>query len=192
MTRTGADGTKFHRLSGVTREYRDSSGRFRTESPLATGDAQSDQKFIMIRDPVGQALYILDTRRMVARRTSMPATAAKPAQEIYQARLAAPPRSENVTREKLGPQTMEGVYVEGFRFVRNFPAGVVGNDRAFVVNEERWVAPDMALAIYDKLSDPRSGETVMRRTKILRVEPDPALFQVPPTYTIVDASAAPK
>ncbi len=184
-TKTALDGTNFHRQSVVTREYRDAHGRFRTESPLATGDAGSDRKFIVIRDPVGQVVYSLDSQRLVAHRAPLHTTGAKPAQEIYQARLAGPLRSPYVTRQPLGPQTMEGVYVEGFRFVTNFPAGIFGNDRAFVVTDERWVAPDMALAIFNKHTDPRFGESVMRRTKILRGEPDPALFQVPSTYTIV-------
>jgi hypothetical protein len=191
-TKTAQDGTKFHHESVVTREYRDSLGRFRTESSVGVGGAGPEQKHIEIRDPVGQFVYMLDSRRLVARRAPLRTTGTKPAQEIYQARTAAGPRSQYVTRQPLGPRTMEGVYVEGFRFVTNFPAGMFGNDRAFVVTEERWVAPEMALAIFNKRTDPRFGETVMRRTKIQRGEPDPALFQVPPNYTIADQHATGK
>ena len=191
-TKIAQDGTKFHHEPVVTREYRDSQGRFRTENPLPSGDAAPEQKHIVIRDPVAQVVYMLDSRRLVAHRLPLPTTGTKPAQEIYQARTAAGTRSQYVTRQPLGPQTMEGVYVEGFRFVTNFPAGIFGNDRAFVVTEERWVAPEMALAIFNKRTDPRFGETVMRRTKIQRGEPDPALFQVPSNYTIVDQHAAGK
>jgi hypothetical protein len=191
-TKTAQDGTKFHHESVVTREYRDSRGRFRTESTLPNGGAGPDQNHIVIQDPVGRFVYMLDSRRLVAHRVPMQITGEKPAQEIYQARTAAGPRSQYVTRQPLGPQTMEGVYVEGFRFVTNFPAGIFGNDRAFAVTEERWVAPELALAIFNKRTDPRFGETVMRRTKIQRGEPDPALFQVPANYTIVEQHAAGK
>jgi hypothetical protein len=191
-TKTAQDGTKFHHQSVVTLEYRDSQGRFRTESSLPNAGTGPEQQHIVIRDPVAQVVYMLDSQHLVARRLPLPATGAKPAQEIYQARTAAGTRSEYVTRQPLGPRTMEGVYVEGFRFVTNFPAGIFGNDRAFVVTEERWVAPEMALAIFNKRTDPRFGETVMRRTKIQRGEPDPALFQVPANYTVMDQHAAGK
>jgi hypothetical protein len=40
-----------------------------------------------------------------------------------------------------------------------------------------------------KTSDPRMGETTYRLTNILRAEPDPTLFEVPPEYTIQDKPA---
>jgi hypothetical protein len=33
-------------------------------------------------------------------------------------------------------------------------------------------------------SDPRTGDTTYRLTNIVRAEPDPALFQVPPGFTV--------
>ena len=192
ITRTATDGTNFHRQPGVVREYRDSYGRTRTESPGPAGDAGQAQTLSFIRDPVGQVLYVLDSQRLTAFPRRLQTPGAKSAQELYQTNLTAPPRSPYVTRQPLGPQTMEGVYVEGFRFVTTFPAGIFGNDRAFVVTEERWVAPDMALRIFIKRSDPRFGQTLIRRTNISRVELDPALFQVPANYTVVGAPAAPR
>ena len=35
-------------------------------------------------------------------------------------------------------------------------------------------------------SDPRFGENTYQLTNISRIEPDSALFQIPPDYTIID------
>ena len=51
-----------------------------------------------------------------------------------------------------------------------------------------WVLHTSALS---KRVDSRTGETVMRLTNIRFEEPDPALFQIPPEYTVRDTSAAP-
>jgi len=67
--------------------------------------------------------------------------------------------------------------------------GAAGSANLLAVAE---MAPDMALRIFIKRSDPRFGQTLIRRTKISRVEPDPALFQVPANYTVVGAPAAPR
>ena len=37
-----------------------------------------------------------------------------------------------------------------------------------------------------KVSDPRNGETTIRLTNIVLGDPDPALFEPPPGYDIVD------
>jgi hypothetical protein len=44
----------------------------------------------------------------------------------------------------------------------------------------------MGLEVLQKISDPRSGETVHRFTNIVSGEPDPSLFRVPADYTIKD------
>jgi len=43
-----------------------------------------------------------------------------------------------------------------------------------------------ATSTLSKTTDSRSGEKTMRSTNISRAEPDPALFQAPPDYTVVD------
>ena len=40
------------------------------------------------------------------------------------------------------------------------------------------------MMILSKRSDPRFGESTYRVTNLIRAEPEAALFQVPPDYTI--------
>jgi hypothetical protein len=45
------------------------------------------------------------------------------------------------------------------------------------------------MTILSKRSDPRFGESTYQVTNIVRSEPDAALFQIPPDYTIIDSRA---
>ena len=51
---------------------------------------------------------------------------------------------------------------------------------------ERWFSDELAMAVRITRSDPRSGETVYRLTNIVRAEPPPDLFTVPPDYKIIE------
>jgi len=44
------------------------------------------------------------------------------------------------------------------------------------------------MAVLSKTSDPRFGESTTKLINIEMAEPDPALFQVPAEYSIVDES----
>lgn len=90
------------------------------------------------------------------------------------------------TIEKLGTQIMEGVLVEGQRQTMTIPAGSQGNDREMRIITETWTSPDLRMAVYRKMSDPRTGDNIMRLTNISRNDPDPQLFQAPADYQMVD------
>jgi len=90
------------------------------------------------------------------------------------------------TTESLGSDTIEGVYVEGKRVTSILPAGLAGNDRPITTVSEYWNSPELGLGILQTFSDPRSGVRTVRLTNIDRSEPDPALFQPPPGYQVVD------
>ncbi len=92
-----------------------------------------------------------------------------------------PPNMEN-----LGTQVMEGVLAEGQRQTMTIPAGSQGNDREIHVVTETWMSPDLKMAVYRKMSDPRTGDNIMRLTNISRNDPDPQLFQPPADYQVVD------
>jgi hypothetical protein len=94
-----------------------------------------------------------------------------------------------MSREPLGTQTIEGVLAEGTRRTTTFPAGLVGNDRPITTVSETWMSPDLKMLVLSKISDPRNGESTTKLTNIVMVEPDPALFQVPAEYSIVDEPA---
>jgi hypothetical protein len=86
--------------------------------------------------------------------------------------------------ETLDPRVIEGVQANGHRVTTTVPAGAIGNDQPITIVSEEWVSPDLNVLVLTQHSDPRSGESTYRLVNILRVEPDPSLFQVPSDYTI--------
>jgi hypothetical protein len=88
------------------------------------------------------------------------------------------------SKENLGGKTIGGVYAEGTRTTRVYPAGAEGNDRDITVVSERWISPELGIEVFSKTSDPRSGESTTELHNLNRAEPDPALFQVPADYKI--------
>jgi hypothetical protein len=93
------------------------------------------------------------------------------------------------TSEDLGTQVIEGVVAEGHRQTTTFPVGSQGNDRPIATTSETWMSPELKIVILRKTSDPRSGEDTLKTTNLSRAEPDLALFQPPPDYTIVDETS---
>jgi len=91
--------------------------------------------------------------------------------------------------ERLAKQTIEGVECEGARTVVTMPAGAIGNERPIETVNETWYSPELQMMILSKRSDPRFGESTYRVTNIVRSEPEPALFQIPSEYTIIDSRA---
>lgn len=90
----------------------------------------------------------------------------------------------NVRTEDLGSQNIEGVLASGTRTTTTIPAGQIGNVADIKVVSEQWFSEELQVLVLTKHSDPRSGETTYRLRNILRAEPDPTLFTVPPDYTV--------
>jgi hypothetical protein len=88
--------------------------------------------------------------------------------------------------ESLGTETMEGVIVEGRRRTTTWPTGSVGNDRPLIATYEYWHSPALKLEILSTSDDPRSGQHTHKVTNLNTSEPDAALFQPPPGYTVKD------
>ncbi len=88
--------------------------------------------------------------------------------------------------ESLGKQTIGGVTSEGTRHTTTLPAGAIGNDRPIQTVSERWYSPELQTVMMTKQTDPRSGEEIFRLTNVIRSEPSPDLFQVPPSYQMAE------
>jgi hypothetical protein len=86
--------------------------------------------------------------------------------------------------ESLGTRQIEGVTAVGRRTKSVIPTGRIGNDRPIEVIDERWESPDLRLLVRSLHRDPRTGDVEYRLTNIIRNEPPPDLFTVPPDYTI--------
>ena len=97
--------------------------------------------------------------------------------------------ANNMKTEKLSPQTMEGLLVEGTRNTHTIPAGTIGNDRPIVSTNESWYSNDLQMVIFSKNTDPQIGETTYRVQNLRRAEPDASLFKIPADFKIVENSA---
>lgn len=200
QTQTLADGTHITQKTEVTKLFRDSEGRSRTERPMFRGmnAALDDLTIVEIIDPVTGFGYILDPYNYVAHRFAPREGVGGPARYSDEVRVVpsatvhpltpAPSRTDRpeVSTESLGSQIVEGVNAEGRRITRTLPVGMIGNDRPLVSVTESWFSPEMRITILSKSSDPRRGESVTRLRNIDRSEPDPALFRMPPDYQVVD------
>jgi len=83
-------------------------------------------------------------------------------------------------------KTIEGVAVEGRTTRTVIPAGQVGNEQPIVILNEQWRSSDLNALVMTRHVDPRTGESSYRLLNIIRAEPDPSLFMVPPDYTVKD------
>lgn len=199
-TQTLADGTIISPKSPTEKTWRDSQGRIRTERPFCRMRGLTDPgTYVEIRDPIAGYAYILDATTHTAHRFVMkvrergtpPPKPAEVAATLGAAILPAATTDQFVS-QSLGSQTMEGVSVDGRRTTHTIPTGEMDNDRPFTIVREDWTSPLLHVLVYSKEIDPRFGESVTRLTDIQLSEPDPALFQVPADYTIVDDAEAVK
>jgi hypothetical protein len=100
-------------------------------------------------------------------------------------------RSDNVNKEDLGTQTIEGVPASGTRITITIPAGQIGNEAPIAIVDERWFSKDLQAFVMTRHNDPRSGETVYRLTNINRSEPNHSLFVVPADYEVSEKTLFP-
>lgn len=193
-----ADGTRITDKTVTSVFYRDSSGRTRTERSVFQNHPPSPElsgvKLIEIRDPNAGVQYVFATQNRLAYRLPLSAGPPQPIHgaawvEARSATTASDNSEPEVTKESLGTQVMEGVSVEGRRITRVFPIGSMNNDRPITETVELWYSPDLDLTVLSKVSSLANGDQTNRITNISRTEPDPALFQVPSGYQIVDGPA---
>lgn len=151
---------------------------------------------VQIHDPEAGALFLLDVDRKEARRLPAPRIRVAARTEAR----SAPGRSDrevttivrhgrevrDTNVESLGTKSIEGVQAEGTRTTMTIPAGQIGNEQPIHIVSERWYSPELRVLVMSRQSDPRFGDTTYRLTNIVRAEPAPELFRVPPDYKIVD------
>jgi hypothetical protein len=140
---------------------------------------------IMISDPVAGVTYTINPSARTARRAERVNFALTNLGSVLV--LSAPGATSE--KEQLPAAVVQGLYAEGTRSTTTIPAGQIGNERDIKVVSESWYSPDLRMDVLTKHSDPRSGEAIYRLTNIRRMEPDPALFQVPAGYTVTDPSS---
>jgi len=187
-TQTLLDGSHIHTMQHQ-KFYRDGDGRIRTEMYSQQGlDQQSPEELtsVTITDAGANVRYSLQPRTHMAQRSTIfsPPVQTQPAPRPIPAPAQQTELQGRTTSEDLGTQTIDGISAEGHRYSTTWPVNSQGNDAPLVNASESWTSAELGLVMVQKLSDPRSGETVRRFTNIQRAEPDPSLFQLPTDYTL--------
>ncbi len=184
------------------RIWRDSLGRFRVEQPFSQKPGEAPDlsaAWVAICDATTQQMYVLDTEHRIAhrfpclpvKRPALPDSPPPPAQARPRPPAAADPSRPVRKIEKLGEEIFGDTLAEGVRTTVTIPVGYRGNDRPISSVTEEWNSTELRLMVLSKMSDPETGETRFRQlTNITRTEPDPALFQLPPGYTVVDEAGS--
>ena len=197
-TQTLADGTHISQSNPTERVSRDSEGRTRTERPFPMAPLpQRVGKFSMIEiaDPVAGFAYVLDDVNRVAHRIALPqrpqmggagVSFERGAPAATSTAPAPDPSRPQFSTEKLGTQMIEGLIADGTRTTTTWPVGAQGNDRPLVDTSEHWLSTELKVTVLSKSSSARNGESTMKLINISRTQPDAALFQPPPDYTIAD------
>jgi hypothetical protein len=183
---------------------RDSEGRIRTERIV--GEYQRDtgteagsrveEHWITICDPVAQTLTQIDTLNATAKiihsRPSAPNSAVFRKRTYCAARLPSD-RNRHVQVEDLGYQAIEGIEAHGVRITIPMPGTTVGE--ASLGGEsitERWCSDDLSALMLTNTKDSKGGlKSIVAMRNIVRTEPDPALFQIPPGYAVSGSVAEP-
>ena len=191
--RTLGDGTTItnHQES---HQMRDAEGRQRTEMGFERdGVVHFDN--INIFDPVTRETISLNVPMKTAHIFHIPEP--KPIDPAKLAEMKAkaaenranhppPPPVNPPLIEKLGGQTVAGVYAEGTRTTRVIPAGKEGNDREIRTVMEVWTSPDLKIVVGRTMDDPRTGKSTTVVTDLNRGDPAASLFQVPADYKVID------
>jgi hypothetical protein len=172
-------------------QYRDGEGRTRREF---------DDNIVIV-DPVAHVNYSLNRKTMLGiKGLRVP----NPSEELL--RLQAQEAFEEaknqageavkgphvtygppVTTESLGTQEMEGLTVEGTRTTTMVRFGVSEDAPRIKWVQERWYSAELKMDVLSINDDPRQATVMIwKYTKIVRGEPDPALFRVPSGYSLKD------
>jgi len=203
--------TGFHQKA-----WRDSQGRVRTERPVLAGPntLKGVPTVVEIQDPVAGYTYIMDDVSRVVHRIKLsiapqPTTTAhsqtaqravpnpnsaaflsqpggpQPRSSAAQTAGSNNPQPPQNSVESLGTQVIEGVECIGTRFTYVTPPSPRGADVPITTIRDQWVSPDLHLTVLTVTTNP-SSVTTSQIANLSRIEPDPALFQVPLDYTMAD------
>jgi hypothetical protein len=91
-----------------------------------------------------------------------------------------------LTPGPLEHKTIDGLAVEGRSSTDTIPAGAIGNEQPITISSEEWRSTDLQVLVLTRHNDPRTGESTYRLANVVRAEPDPSLFMVPPDFTVKD------
>jgi len=88
--------------------------------------------------------------------------------------------------QDLGKRFIAGVETEGTHDTLIYNPGIYGNDRQMTVENEFWWSPQIGLNLLSIKIDPRVGKQTFTVSDLVLGDPDPALFQLPDGFKMVD------
>lgn len=171
-------------------------GKFKVEEGEGAG-SEEVQHMVTICDPVSQKLVRLDTlnktatimtRGPLSQRSATQPHAGMQIQRPFCSTFAPGLSVGNVQREDLGHQNIEGFDAQGVRTTRPSHALLNGEGTALSFTTETWCSEELGVMPLQVTLPTGSSQTKTEQklTKIVPGEPDPALFQIPPDYRIVE------
>ena len=166
---------------------RDSAGRIRDEQLASPPDAIAGfiQEWVHVLDPLVMRDTQWDEHRKTATAANIPAALTQHRSISGCSELEALASGEGdedqLTYEELGRRDMEGTAVVGCRFTRLFMSKRSSFQGRRSVTE-MWSSPELQLVLLTATIQPDGTEEVLKVSDLQRVEPDPALFRVPPSY----------
>jgi hypothetical protein len=168
--RTLPDGT--HMSQSMVREFRDSLGRLREEH---SGQGFGALTIVEILDPVAGLDWVLDPENQVAHRMVVQVKSRAASQKLQPCDSGG---------QSLGSKTIQGIAACGHTNTITQKDGSPG------LTTENWFSrEDIGGVILSKLLD-QTGQNISQLVNVRFVEPDPALFEPPVSYRVVDETRA--
>jgi hypothetical protein len=91
--------------------------------------------------------------------------------------------------EEIGERTIQNILTRGCRVTNFIPAGTPNNDQPITTTDESWSSPELRITLLHVFHAPDGQDRMEQLDNIVLGEPDPALFEPPPGYTIRDMDA---
>jgi hypothetical protein len=166
-----SDGTRMSQ--SMVREFRDSLGRLREEH---SGQGFGSLTIVEILDPVAGLDWVLDPANLVAHRMVVQVKSRTASQKLQPCDVS--------TGQSLGSKTIQGIAVCGHTNT------ITQKDGSLVLTTENWFSrEDIGGVMLSKLLD-QTGQNISQLVNVRFDEPDPALFEPPASYRVIDETKA--
>jgi hypothetical protein len=181
-------------LANQRRIARDSRGRIYQERWILVpkgGDIQSTMNVFQITDPVEHTWLNCSTRTHICELLPYRLTLQTSYKPYVGTPGPLPDRRGYLQVDDLGIGTVQGMETHGYRTTITYNPGTMGNDTPMSIIREFWFSPQLGINVSSVVDHPQSGKQVFTVKELSTSEPDPALFEVPEGYRIVDHRANP-
>ncbi len=134
----------------------------------------------------------LATPNVPGEQANLPSTRSVPPSDMSTSNMEATPsnNSGKATIVSLGTRTIAGLNATGTRTTRTIDAGTMGTEGPVVSITDNWVSSDLKVTLLTDTDDGQAGHSTRRLENIVRSEPNPALFLIPPDYTVKQNTTA--